>query len=208
MKVRKLSLVAVALTLAGCADSATTLQPDAAPAFHTGEHEGKLTASVLAQLAQVRRATARYHNIDAAIADGYRIWSPDPFAANATCATSEQGKMGYHLVNPSLRGSPASPATADAVLDPMKPEMLLYEKRADGKLHLVGVEYLVFKAAWEREHGAGAAPPQLLGQTVPFSSHSFPPAVTHNVEHYELHVWIWKPNPNGMFSHWNPNISC
>ena len=205
MKFRRLSFVAVAITLAGCGDSATTLQPDSAPSFHAGEHDGKLSASVRAQLAQVRRATARYHNIDAAIADGYTIWSPNPFAANATCATSAQGKMGYHLINTDLRGSPASPATANAELDPMKPEMLLYEKRADGKLHLVGVEYLVFQQAWEALHGS--EPPMLLGQTVPLSVHSFTPGGPE-VPHYELHVWIWKPNPNGMFSHWNPNISC
>jgi hypothetical protein len=207
MRVHRYTFVAITIALAGCGDSATTLEPDSAPSFHAGEHNEKLSASVLAQLAQVRRATARYHNIDAAIDDGYTVWSPNPFVANATCATSAEGKMGYHLVNPSLRGSPANPAAADAVLDPMRPEMLLYEKRADGKLHLVGVEYLVFKAAWERVHGPGAAPP-LLGQSVPFSSHPFPPTVANNVDHYELHVWIWKPNPNGMFSHWNPNISC
>ena len=116
--------------------------------------------------------------------------------------------MGYHLVNPALRGSPLDPANADATLDAARPEMLLYEKRADGELHLVGVEYLVFKAAWEREHGVNAANPQLFGQTVPFSSHSFPPLTNDLVDHYELHVWIWKPNPNGMFSHWNPDIGC
>lgn len=48
----------------------------------------------------------------------------------------------------------------------------------------------------------------LLGQKVPFSTHPFPPLTDYNVDHYELHVWIWKPNPNGMFSHWNPAISC
>ncbi len=26
--------------------------------------------------------------------------------------------------------------------------------------------------------------------------------------HYELHVWLWDTNPNGMFAQWNPSISC
>lgn len=25
---------------------------------------------------------------------------------------------------------------------------------------------------------------------------------------YELHVWAWKPNPNGTFADMNPNVSC
>ncbi|CAN5715312.1 hypothetical protein BH23GEM6_BH23GEM6_24470 [soil metagenome] len=210
---KKLSLPAIALAIAltGCADPTSNIVPDDSLIAHAGEHDGRggrLSAGTLAQLAQVRRATAQFHNIDAAMAAGYTIWSPNPFVPGASCATSAEGKMGYHLVNPSLRGSPANPGAADAVLDPLRPEMLLYEKRRDGKLHLVGVEYLVFKAAWEREHGPGAAPPQLLGQTVPFSSHTFPPSVNHNVDHYELHLWLWKPHPNGMFSPWNPSISC
>ena len=26
--------------------------------------------------------------------------------------------------------------------------------------------------------------------------------------HYDKHVWVWETNPNGMFSQWNPSISC
>ena len=25
---------------------------------------------------------------------------------------------------------------------------------------------------------------------------------------YELHAWIWKHNPSGMFEDWNPTVSC
>ena len=25
---------------------------------------------------------------------------------------------------------------------------------------------------------------------------------------YELHVWLWRPNPSGMFKDWNPSVSC
>lgn len=204
----RFAAAALAFILAGCADSPVDLTSTDASYLHAGHPSVQGGAETSAALAQVRRATAAFHDIDAAFQAGYRVWSPDPFAPDATCASSPEGKMGYHLVNAPLRGSPVDPASADGVLDPERPEMLLYEKRADGKLHLVGVEYLVFKAAWEREHGAGAPNPQLLGQTVPFSSHTFPPLTNHPVEHYELHVWIWKPNPNGMFSHWNPDISC
>lgn len=159
------------------------------------------------QLDTVRRATAGYQNITAAQAAGYTVWSPDPMAANATCASSAQGKMGYHLVNTSLRGSPADPAAGDAVIDPNRPEMLLYEKAADGTMRLVGVEYLVFTAAWERANGAGAAPPRVFGQPLPASRHAFTPGGPE-IDHYELHVWLHKDNPLGAFSPWHPNVSC
>jgi len=28
------------------------------------------------------------------------------------------------------------------------------------------------------------------------------------MSHYDLHVWLWKENPAGMFSPTNPNIRC
>ncbi len=156
-------------------------------------------------LAQIREATAAYHDFDTAVAAGYTVWSPDP--ATTACPSSAEGNMGYHKVNVSLRGSAANPAAGDAVIDPLRPEMLLYEKMANGKMRLVGVEYLVFTAAWEAAHGAGAAPPEVFGQPLLASSHTFPGG-TGNIAHYELHVWVWSPNPLGMFYPWNPNITC
>lgn len=205
-------LIAVGFLIAtACADEARTV---AAPevtdhATHAMASRGRRAAGpdVLAELAQVRQATARFHDVDAAIAAGYTAWSPDPFAPNATCPSSAEGNMGYHLVNVGLRGGAANPAVGDAVIDQLLPEMLLYEKRPDGKMHLVGVEYLVFTAAWERVHGAGAAPPTVFGEPLPPSLHTFP-GNPNPIPHYELHVWIWSSNPLGMFHPWNPTVSC
>jgi len=188
MRVMMLSSIAVAITLAAC-DSPTD------------------TPSVNDQVEEVRRLTEPFKSIPAAQAAGYTVWSPDPAAAGATCPSSAEGKMGYHLVNVGLRGSPDNPAQGDAVIEYQQPEMLLYEKRADGQLNLVGIEYIVFKDAWELVHGAGAAPPQVFEQPLPASKHAFAPGGPE-IEHYELHVWLHSQNPNGMFSHWNPNISC
>jgi len=168
---------------------------------------GGVGSDVLADLAQVRQLASTYHDLGAAMAAGYTVWSPDPFVANATCPSSAEGNMGYHLVNVPLRGGAANPAAGDAVIDPMHPEMLLYEKRADGAVHLVGVEYIVFKAAWERVHGVGAAPPTVFGQPLLFSLHTFP-GNPDPIPHYELHVWVFTSNPLGMFYPWNPTVTC
>lgn len=208
------TLTALAFVAAtGCADEARTVAPDAMDhADHAGHASasrrvGSFGAEVLASLAEVRQATARFHDIDAAFAAGYTVWSPDPFAPNASCPTSAEGNMGYHLVNVGLRGGAANPAAGDAVIDPLLPEMLLYEKRLDGKMHLIGVEYLVFTAAWERVNGAGAAPPEVFGEPLPASLHTFP-GNPNPIPHYELHVWLWTSNPLGMFYPWNPTVSC
>ncbi|MBA3343434.1 MAG: hypothetical protein H0T48_16585 [Gemmatimonadaceae bacterium] len=156
---------------------------------------------------RIREAFGAYQNVSQAQAAGYAVWSPDPFAAGATCASAPEGKMGYHLVNVPLRGAATTPQTGDAVIDPMKPEMLLYEKRSDGTMSLVGVEWIVFKAAWEREKGVGAAPPQVLGQPLLYSEHTFAPGGPV-VPHYELHAWIFKDNPRGTFDPWHPGVTC
>ena len=213
-----IAAAAVAAAAAACSKDAPT-----AAAAHSEEaamagmdHSAEAAATrgrgvwgsaVLAELAQVRRLTATYHDLDKAIAAGYTVWSPNPFAPNATCPSSAEGNMGYHLVNVALRGGAAVPANGDAVIDPMQPEMLLYEKRADGQMHLVGVEYIVFQAAWERVHGAGAAPPTVFGQPLLYSVHTFP-GNPNPIPHYELHVWIWSNNPLGMFYPWNPTVTC
>lgn len=163
--------------------------------------------SVDAQLDATKQATAAFTSVSAAQAAGYTVWSPDPAAAGATCATNAAGKMGYHLVNPALRGSPATPAQGDAVIDYRQPEMLLYEKTSNGQMRLVGVEYIVFKEAWERVNGATAAAPKVFGEPLLLSSHSFVPGGAE-IPHYELHVWLHKENPTGMFAPWHPGITC
>jgi hypothetical protein len=101
--------------------------------------------------------------------------------------------MGVHFVNGSLVG--------DGVLDPLHPEALIYESR-NGRLQLVGVEYVTIADAW---HANNAAPPVLMGQLF---SYKGSPNRFGIPAFYELHVWAWKHNPNGIFADWNPRVSC
>jgi hypothetical protein len=145
-------------------------------------------------LAKAKRATAQFHDVDRAIAAGYS--SRLPQLGGATCiAQPGEGAMGVHMVDTTK---------LDAVLDPTKPEVLVYDprvKRNDReKLRLVAVEYVIFESAW-----AGAQPPRLFGQTfdyVPFPNRYDLPAF------YALHAWIWKRNPSGPFYAWNPRVRC
>lgn len=134
------------------------------------------------QLAKVRAATARFHDVDAAIAAGY--------TPTDECVASPMGGMGFHYVNFGKVMDPSLDATA--------PEVLLYAPSGNG-LRLVGVEWLVFDA--DQDMGTVESH-TLLGR-------SFNGPMTHGLPvHYDLHAWVWQPNANGMFDDWNPAVAC
>ena len=102
-----------------------------------------------------------------------------------------KGAMGVHFVNLTVQGPP----------DPMKPNVLVYEPQADGKLKLVAVEWLVpLSAAKER--------PTILGQPFQGPMEGHEPLIPKGFHHYDLHAWLFKDNPLGMFSPTNPEVSC
>jgi hypothetical protein len=103
------------------------------------------------------------------------------------------GAMGIHYPNPDL--------VADPGLDPSHPEVLIYEVK-NGKYSLVGVEFLVLADDW---NAINDSPPVLLGQVFNYSGS---PNRYGLPAYYELHVWAWKDNPNGVFADWNPKVSC
>ena len=148
------------------------------------------------ELSSVREATAEYHNLQAAINAGYVTELPDVFGETciANLTSPSAGAMGVHMVDTRPGGR------LDAELDPAEPEVLVYERRNNGTLKLVAVEYVVFKSAVPNR-------PSLFG--VPFdendgSRYGLPPF-------WALHAWVWKPNPTeltGIFSQWNPRVSC
>ena len=83
------------------------------------------------QLAQVRAATAKYHDVNEALVDGYVPVSP--------CVALPTGPaMGIHYANIQK---------VDAEIDVNDPEILVYAPEADGELRLVAVEYMIPKVA-------------------------------------------------------------
>ena len=99
--------------------------------------------------------------------------------------------MGVHMVNLPLVG--------DGVIDPARPEALLYEKRNNGSFKLIGVEYV---APWAE----GAPAPAVFGQNLVKSDVSR--FFGAGAFLYTLHAWIWKPNPGGVFNAWNTRVAC
>ncbi|HYW30062.1 MAG TPA: hypothetical protein VE869_01050, partial [Gemmatimonas sp.] len=183
--------VAGALTLAACSpDSPTAPNSDLSARAANGAAVQMIDGRALAD---VRAATAKYHRAEVALAEGY--------INTGECVASPAGGMGIHFVKPGLMGSPAP--NGDATFEPTRPEVLVYEPMKNGQLQLVAVEYLVWRAPWDAAHPGTS--PSFLGEEF---AKSFGEAAHGLPDHYELHVWLWKHNANGMFAAWNPKVSC
>jgi len=137
---------------------------------------------------KVRNATARFRDINVALAEG---WAP----ATPCVSGPDAGAMGVHFNQPARK--------ADGTLSGDAPQFLIYEPMADGAMRLVGVEFLVTVSDWENKNGA--VPAILDGNLmnlVPTPNRFGLPAF------YEMHVWAWEDNPKGTFADWNTRVNC
>ena len=169
------------LVLVSTSSSAVMAQHD-----HTNTIAAKKQASELVQI--VRESTERFKDPAVAEGEGYKL-------AFGCVSGPDYGAMGLHFVNMNLVGDPA--------LDPTHPEIVLYEPLPDGRLRLIGADYLVLASAWDALHPGET--PQLMGQLLHLfeapNRFGLPPF-------YTLHVWAWKENPTGTFVNWHANVSC
>ena len=137
-------------------------------------------ADVVAGVEQVRAATARFANLDSAVAAGYPHDVPQCFANGA------EGAMGFHHVNRTY---------ISRELDLAKPQILIYERMPNGHYILNGVEFFIPFTRWP----ADSVAPTLLGQQLkPYS----------DLRIWSIHMWVWKENPSGLFADWNPRVQC
>ena len=127
---------------------------------------------------QVRAVNARFKDVSVAVSEGY---APIPCTSGV-----DGGAMGVHYVNAGY--------LKDETPDIARPQAVMYEPAADGKMKLVAVEYISLKG-----------PASLAGQLFAFNG---APNRYGLPAFYELHVWAWKPNPKGTFADMNPTVSC
>ena len=132
-----------------------------------------------AELARARAATAKYHDLSQAEADGY---------VQDVCHVD-----GCHWFNWDLY---------DGTFDVDHPEALNYVPTKDGGWRLVAVEYVVM----------GSNPPQpepegFTGDADASNGDEYGWRFgTEGYPDWELSVWIWANNPNGMFAMENPRF--
>ena len=156
----------------------------------------------------IRSQTARFQDVQVALAEGYV-----PASACDVAPPGIEGAMGIHFVRPDLlkirplaNGRMSGTGTHT---DFREPGILLYEPRPGGGYTLVGIENLVFADAWEAE--GNTKPPKFNGRDYNYMEDDpdTPRDEAHNfVRHYDLHIWLYRENPNGMYNPWNPNVHC
>src|SRR5206468_8787354 len=192
--VRKLLIVAIAAAFV-----ATTLGAGAtrSTAGAVRSELATTSAQLASQLARARVATAKYAtNLGRAKADGYTV-----------VVTRQIPDMGWHFMNP-----------ANTKFDVTKPAILVYDKRGlqwqlvafewvfpakPAKTPLPGATYGSFAAAchYKDDTFVPAATQDACAQKSPQTGAAFgfwhPDLVT-------LHVWLWYPNPDGIFAGMNP----
>ncbi|MCT9006557.1 hypothetical protein [Streptomyces rhizosphaerihabitans] len=171
-----------AITLMTAAAASLALSAVPAPAS-----DGPADPKEIRDLTTAYVASVKYLDEKAALADGYvpHQCSTDP---------AGHGSMGYHYFNESRYGS----------LDPAKPAALLFEDGKDGKRKLAGVEWIVLDSD-QNMKTTKDRPSMFGGQKFegPMPGH-YPGMPIH----YDLHVWLWKHNPSGLFNRWNPRVKC
>ena len=159
----------------------------AAPALAQEGHSHGSSVQQNPLVKVVREITEKYKDVTAAEAAGYAL-------AFGCVSGPDAGAMGLHYVN--------MPLVMDGEIDAKRPEIILYEPAGDGKVNLVGADYLVLADAWDKTHQTS---PELMGQK--FQQFEAPNRFGLP-RFYTLHVWAWKENPTGTFVNWHSHISC
>jgi hypothetical protein len=147
------------------------------------------------ELQAARTYLSKYSDPFVAIRDGYfSTLACMDFPTGMTDGSVEYppGAMGVHFLNAANIGPK---------LDPTKPQVLIYEPVA-GKLVLAGAEWFVPVQA------AGGVVPTIFGQTLAGPMDGHEPIMPATLRHYDLHVWLWKDNPRGMFTSTNAALKC
>lgn len=171
----------LSLALAAASAAGCSDMPSSAPnhaAMHANVAASAAAVASPGLLKEVHAASARFHSTTQATKAGYVVSSP-------CIAHPTLGGMGFHWVNNAL---------VDPAFDPLQPEALVYAPDAQGTPRLAAVEYIVINV--------GQPAPTFDGQ--PFDVGGTPVPVPH----WSLHVWVHRDNPNGVFTPFNPDVSC
>lgn len=149
-------------------------------AFATACSSPTSSSELSREINSLKAATNRYHDFNAARADGYGTKLTD------CMVDSSLGGMGLHYAKTTLINGSVAVTT---------PQVLLYEPQTDGSLQLVAVEYIIPYTL----HSRDSTPPVLFGQ--PFKQND-------TFQLWGLHAWVWRDNPSGLFADWNPHVNC
>jgi hypothetical protein len=184
-------LFAAILPLAGAALLGS--YPCSSAAAQAEKHSGG-PAALSPELQRARAGLEKYQDPVAAVHDGYlsTLACVEYSKGGEGSMHYAPGGMGVHFLNLQFLGP---------TLDPAKPQVLIYEP--------VGQELRLAAAEWFVPTGmAAAGKPTIFGQELQGPMEGHEPLQPKGLHHYDLHVWLWKNNPAGVFSATNPSVKC
>jgi hypothetical protein len=164
-------------------------------AAHAQTRRSDEPAALPAALAAARAALDKYRDPIVAVRDGYfsTVGCIEyPKGGGEGEMPYAPGGMGVHFLNMGL---------VSATLDPAKPQILIYEPNGD-KLRLVAAEWFVPVQI------AASNRPAIFGKELQGPMMGHEPLMPDGLHHYDLHVWLWKDNPAGIFAPTNPALKC
>ena len=153
------------------------------------------SATLSPELQSVRKLLDKYNDPIVAVHDGFYSsvgCISYPNGGGEGAMQYAPGAMGVHFLNMGNVGPK---------LDPSKPQVLIYEPVGD-KLRLVAAEWFMPAEL------AGGKAPSVFGQELGGPMEGHKPLMPDGLHHYDLHVWLWKTNPEGVFSPTNPAVKC
>ena len=155
----------------------------------------KAAPEIQRTIAELRRWSAPFHDLDAAAAAGYTVnlGCIDETLLGVPAATARG--MGYHVTRGDID------LIGDGVVDIRMPELLVYAPHARdaeypkderlGKARLVGFDYYL------PDPDRVLTPPEFFGE--PFNySEAF--------QGWVRHIYLWGNNPEGMFEDYNSAV--
>ncbi len=205
MRMMRFAVVAGAVVAGAVVAAAVWLAPawgqtGSLPRTGQGSSAAAASTTLTGDIAAMRVATAKYAtNLGRAKADGYQI------------LTMMMPNMGYHFINPNIQG-----------FNIRKPPILVYEHTGRNTWQLGALEWVFmampktpplpnatfgfFPAACHYKDGTFV---------VDENSATCPKKAPHtgakfNFWHPDLttmHVWVWYPNPAGLYSSTNPLVA-
>ncbi len=180
-----------ALTVAATVATLLAVSPEKAHAQASQAGPATLTP----ELESVRAGLDKYRDPIAAVHDGYLSTLgciEYPEGGSEGTMQYAAGGMGVHFINLGH----ISPK-----LDVTKPQVLIYEPVGD-KLQLVAAEWFVPLPM------ATAERPKIFGKDLQGPMEGHKPLMPEGTHHFDLHVWLWKSNPAGVFSPTNATVTC
>lgn len=174
----------LALGAGACTDAGSPSSPIEPPTADFG-HMQPTDPPAYADLAAAREATAHLQRFENAAPAGWNV------QVTQCKENPPLGGMGYHFGD--------FERYFDGEADPLEPEILVYEPQPNGRLRLVALEYAVPFFAWGTGDPDVDDPPRLFGRDM---------KRVDDEGEWQLHVWLWKHNPAGIFEDWNPTVTC